>query len=755
MRIRTRLLILILAIVVPAFIAAAFGISYVYTEAQQTYRQNMRETTRALALVVDKEISERKAILGTLAASPALDGGDLETFYKQAKRIAPGPDTTIILSEPSGKLLLNTRLPFHAASPPVVAAIQELRRQKHPEDTVVSNVYFAPLGKQHSFSVEMPVIRNGRILYYIEIGSFARHLQAVFKDQQLPAAWTGTIVDRDAVVVARSKEPDEFVGKPVKEHFVQQIQTMTEGFREDGNSLSGEPVVAFFSRAPASDWSFIVSVPASEVQGAAVRTAGLTGGVSLLLLCVAISAALIVGRQTARQIEALRRGAEQLGRGETVTAKTSGIVEMDAVNAAMMRASAEIQGSKTELERQIAEAVAEAEQSQRALFQAQKLDALGRLTAGISHDFNNILQTLTIALDMLHLSASEPKIRSMVESCQRAVQRASELSGRLSAFGRIQDARFETVNLRRQIEAIFPLLKDAARPDIDFSIDIAEEIWPVTLDPLQFELALLNLTINARDAMPQGGLLKLTVRNETLLEPVNELSKGEYVCVSVADTGVGMSPDVLAKAFDPFFTTKGVGKGSGMGLPQAYGFARQAGGTLVVQSRLNEGTKATLYLPKGAREATEPMVEQKAIFAGASGGSILFVEDDAHVRDVMCRALENSGFDVVAASDAEKAIALLDQGSHFDLVFSDIVMPGQISGIDLAEVVNLRFPAVPVILATGYSEHRVSLSGVRVMAKPYAIADVVNAINEQLQLRKLAETREDRTHSVDPSPQVP
>jgi CheY-like chemotaxis protein len=193
-----------------------------------------------------------------------------------------------------------------------------------------------------------------------------------------------------------------------------------------------------------------------------------------------------------------------------------------------------------------------------------------------------------------------------------------------------------------------------------------------------------------------------------------------------------MSQEVLAQALDPFFTTKGIGRGSGMGLPQAYGFAKQAGGTLLLQSRPGEGTAALLYLPKAGRAVALPEPATDAPARTASGESVLFVEDDPLVRDVVGPALKASGFHVVVARDGEEAVDLLQAGKHFDLLLSDIVMPGRVSGIDLAEFVQQRFPAIRVLLATGYSDRRISLPGIRILAKPYNVADVVDALNEQM-----------------------
>jgi signal transduction histidine kinase len=730
MRIRSRLLLLVLAVLVPSFLAAALGIGYVYTEAQKSHRRSMREITRALALVLDKEINQREAILRTLAASPALDAGDLETFYKQALRIAPLGDTSVFLSDPSGQQILNTRLPFGTTGLPR-SPVEELRKRYGPEATILSNLYFAPIGKDNSFSVQIPVKRDNRILYYVALGSFSSHLQSVFEAQRLPVAWSGVIVDRNGVVVARNNEPERYVGKHVGEERFKALDARTEGFHHSV-TLAGEPVVSFFSRAPDSGWSFIVAVPQREFRHIAIRAATITGGISLLLLGLAVIAAYIVGRNTTRTIEALRLSAERLGRGEPVTAHRSGILEMDAVSAAMRQASDEIQAGKSALEGRIAEAVAVAERSQRALLQGQKLEALGRLTGGIAHDFNNVLQTLTTGLEVAHFSSADARVTSPLEACQRAVARASQLTGQLLAFARVQDARLETVDLSRQMAAMTSLLTGAVRSDIDFQLDVADTLWPVTLDPLQFELALLNLTINARDAMPQGGMLKIDARNEILTDRVDELVAGEYVRLSVIDTGEGMSQDVLAKAFDPFFTTKSVGKGSGMGLAQAYGFAKQSGGTLILRSQSGQGTAAILYLPKAERPVQPAPPDAAVRPRTASGQKILFVEDDALVSDVVPAALEAAGFTVVLAKNGEEAVALLATGARFDLVFSDIVMPGRVSGIELAQTIQKRFPGVRVVLATGYSEYPATLPGIRILAKPYDLTQVMDALQGAL-----------------------
>jgi len=731
MRIRTRLLMLVLAVLVPSFLVAGVGIAYLYSEEREFHRENMRETARAVALVVDKEVARREALLHALAASPALDRGEFERFYRHAHALAAERDVAIILHKTNGvDQIINTRLPYGTPLPPMLPVAQKLRAQYPPEATIVTNLYTPPVGKGDSFGIQVPVIRDGKVLYYLVMGSYVKQLQAVFDEQRFPQEWLAGIVDREGTLLARNKEPEKFVGKPVRDDFIRAMRT-EDGFHE-GMTLSGIRATAFFSRAPNSGWTFFVSVPDSVLRRPAEEAALLMTGIAMALFALTAIAAAAVARRTARSVESLRRAAERLGHGEQVELHHTGTLEIDAVNAAIVQAGEDIRSARTGLEHRVAEAVASAERSQRALLQAQKLEALGRLTGGIAHDFNNVLQTLTTGLELAHLRSTEPLARSALESSKRAVERASELTRQLAAFGRVQDARLETIEPHRQLMEMIPLLRSGLRADIDFRLDVPPALWPVTVDPLQFELALLNLTINARDAMPHGGVLQLQAANETLPRHTGELEPGDYVRLTVADNGEGMSADVLAKALDPFFTTKSVGKGSGMGLPQAYGFARQSGGLLTLRSRPGEGTQVEIYLPRSERPAEPRRSPGQAPVPRARREMVLFVEDDPLVRNVVPPALQSAGFRVLCAADGEQALRVLETGEQIDLLFTDIVMPGTINGIDLAHRVRNRYPGVRVVLATGYTEQRVQIPGVRTLPKPYGVSQAVGALLEAL-----------------------
>jgi signal transduction histidine kinase/CheY-like chemotaxis protein len=724
MRIRSRLLLLMSAVLVPALIVAALAIGYLYGEERAFNRASMSETARALALVLDNEMARREAMLRTLGHSRSLERGDLATFYGFAAAVAEEEGSAIILSDLEGRQLVNTRIPYGAPLPRMLPAERENRARLGNEVTVVSDVYVPPanLGPQ-SFAIQMPVRQDGKVVAFLTMASYAAQMQKLLAAQPLPQGWHATIVDSQGVVVARSLEPEKFVGTPVRAELAAKLKASAEGYRE-GTTLGGVPGTVFFSRAPRSKWVFLVTVPQALLYGPPVRTAVLLGAGMLLLLMLGAAAALSAARRIARPVEALREAAERLGHNEPVTPRALGTDELDAVSAAMAQASERLRGTTAELERRVAAAVASFEDSQRALVQSQKLEALGRLTGGIAHDFNNVLQTLTAGLGTLARDAPEER-RKLLARCERAVARGTELARQLMAFGRVQELRAQTIDAGARLRDARALFKGALPANVRLDYAIEPGLAPVAVDPAQLELAILNLVINARDAMPQGGRIVIAAKNE-----------GDRVAISVIDDGEGMSEEVKARALEPFYTTKGVGKGSGMGLPQAYGFAQQHGGTLTLESQRGEGTTVKLFLPRArdaiAEEPT-PALERRA----KGVGKVLLVEDDAEVRDTVATALRATGFEIHTANMADEALERLVAGEHYDVVLTDVVMPGVLNGVDLAREVKRRYPRTAVVMATGYSDRAVHVAGVQALPKPYNLDQVVEALNAAMRLQQL------------------
>ena len=371
-------------------------------------------------------------------------------------------------------------------------------------------------------------------------------------------------------------------------------------------------------------------------------------------------------------------------------------------------------------------------QAEDKLRQAQKLEAVGQLTGGVAHDFNNLLQALGGCLSMIGRRTDDPKVRPLLDAGQQAVDRGAKLVQQLMAFARREGLRPEPIDLRDRVLAMSGLLERALRADIRLMTRFGPGLWPIEADPTQFELALINLAVNARDAMPGGGSLTVEAANVTLAAGDLSGLKGDFVRLSVTDTGCGMAPEVLVKAFDPFFTTKEVGKGSGLGLAQVYGLARQSGGTAWIESEQAVGTTVNLLL----RRSVEPVrrVEETPVLAPATrrSGRVLLVEDDPIVASTVFAALEDAGYAVLQVTTADEALPLLAGEVSIDLLFSDVVMPGRLSGVDLAREAHRLRPALPVVLTTGYSEAVAQVEGVRVLAKPYRIDELVHLLDAVL-----------------------
>jgi len=729
MRFRSQLLLLLLSVLVPAFLASGWSIWYVYSDEQQAQEKNLLETARSFAMIVDNDLRIREAILRTLANSTALERDDTKAFYDYARLVAPTPESTIVLRHASGRQLLNTRRPFGEALPAKGGSnLADLRNAYGPNDTVVSDLFLGKVAKRLDFAIQVPVKHNPYSNAFLEMGVNASELQAILQQQRFPASWITTIVDRKGIVLARSHDPERFVGKAVSERTQKVLQSSRNGVYHSV-TLDEIPVKAYFSRVPLADWSVFISIPEYDVSRTAVQAASFLAAASIVLLAVAVLAASWLARRTIKPIEDLGAAAERMARNEELVHAPFGIREIDAVARQMVDASTQIRQATIRLEQQVAEAVTKAERAERALQHSQKLEALGRLTGGIAHEFNNVLQTISSAVQLAKLVPKPEHVVPLMEKCSMAVERATALTSQLSAFGRTQEAKLTTVVLNRQIEAFKDLVKGILPTNIDFRISLSDASWPVTVDTLQFELAFLNVVINARDAMPSGGVLTVETSNEPMAQPPGGLPPGEYVRIRIGDTGTGMSAEVMAKAFEPFYTTKPVGKGTGLGLAQVYGFARQSHGALVLHSMEGEGTTVEFYLPRSSAQAggLDDTLEQQERGATATG-TLLFVEDDPLVKETMVPALKSAGLEVIAASNAEEALAILESGMQVHSVLSDVMMPGKTNGVGLAKVILEKWSSTRIILATGYSDTKIDLPEVRVVAKPYQVADIVRML---------------------------
>ena len=353
------------------------------------------------------------------------------------------------------------------------------------------------------------------------------------------------------------------------------------------------------------------------------------------------------------------------------------------------------------------------EAARTALIQSQKMEALGQLTGGVAHDFNNLLTVVVNNLDLLaRPSVDETEKRRLIAAAQRAAERGATLTQQLLAFARRQPLRPQAHRVNRIIGGFEAVLRRAGGETINVEIELARDVGVTRVDATQFESALLNLVVNARDAMLKGG--KLTIKTavaEIGAERARNMSgiqPGRYVAVTVADSGIGMTPQVRERAFEPFYTTKDIGKGSGLGLSQVYGFTVQSGGHVALASVEGQGTSVTMYLPISDEEEGEA-VKASRTQRGASAGTVLIVEDDPDVLDSAVSTLRSLGYDVLTAGDGESALSTLRREQHIDVLFSDVVMPSGMNGVELARQACTLRPQLKVLLASGYP--MTSLSG--------------------------------------------
>jgi len=365
------------------------------------------------------------------------------------------------------------------------------------------------------------------------------------------------------------------------------------------------------------------------------------------------------------------------------------------------------------------------------LAQAQKMEALGQLTGGVAHDFNNLLMVVSGQAQLLRRQLEDdPKALKALDAIESSARRGEDLTRHLLSFARRQRLQPAPVALTDRSTGLRELLAASLPTSVQLIIDLPRKLWPVQVDQSELELALLNLTVNARDAMPNGGVLSISGENVTLHEnPEDEDALvGDFVALKLSDTGQGIPPDILARIFDPFFTTKEVNKGTGLGLSQVYGFAQQSGGRVVVESELGRGASFTLFLPR-AEAAARPGAKSEAVET-SPGIRILVVEDNPEVADVAAGMLKQLGHTVEVVGSAAAAIATIAAGDPPDLVFSDIVMAGELDGVDLARRVRETAPRVPVLLATGYAQAAERIGDeFPILRKPYKMSDLSQAIS--------------------------
>ncbi|MDE1167986.1 MAG: response regulator [Pseudomonas sp.] len=409
-----------------------------------------------------------------------------------------------------------------------------------------------------------------------------------------------------------------------------------------------------------------------------------------------------------------------------------------------MTGEAQLRKLNETLEQQVEERTAQIRENEEALRQAQKMEAVGQLTGGIAHDFNNMLTGIIGSLELMRRRISRGRyddLGGLIDLGVTSANRAAGLTHRLLAFSRRQSLDSQPVHMNRLVTAMDQLLQRSLNESIELEVDLCPDLWVAEADPHQLESALLNLVINARDAMPCGGQLRVHTANQTLdnafVANHANLKAGDYVVLSVSDNGSGMPQSVINRAFDPFFTTKPIGQGTGLGLSMIYGFSKQSRGHVAIDSEIGKGTVVRLYLPRCQEEIGQaPAETAHSTPIARHGETVLIVEDDPAVRELVCAVLGELGYRYLEAADANSAMTLLESSQRIDLMISDVGLPGM-NGRQLAEMGRHRRPGLKVLFITGYAEHAAVRHGfldpgMQMITKPFAFELLTTKVREMI-----------------------
>jgi PAS domain S-box-containing protein len=379
------------------------------------------------------------------------------------------------------------------------------------------------------------------------------------------------------------------------------------------------------------------------------------------------------------------------------------------------------------------ESAAALQHAQRQAAHLQKMEAIGQLTGGVAHDFNNLLMIVSGHAQSLKKRLSEARDVRALQAIEMAATRGENLTRQLLAFSRTLPLNPTVINLADTVAAIRDVLAGTMHVNIEFQIDIPAATWPICVDKSELELALVNLAVNARDAMPDGGRIAITALNASLsAHDVPNGAAGDYVALSVADTGCGIPTDLLPRVVEPFFTTKGPDKGTGLGLSQVYGLAHRSGGAVQITSEIGHGTKVTIFLPRSEAPVAAPSPEDNSRYMAADPWTILVVEDNKDVKNVAVSLLEQLGYKTIAVESAAEALDVLASGQTVNLLFTDVALPGQLDGLALARKVTDRYGGIPIVLTTGYTRAFDSEPEFPVLRKPYQIAALGRLIHRAL-----------------------
>jgi signal transduction histidine kinase/ActR/RegA family two-component response regulator len=655
-------------------LSAALGILSLRQQQEVIEREALSHVQR-ISTLLERELTAQVEVLRTLANSPLLDGPlDEAAFADWAQRTRRDLPLwlAVVLSDPHGNRIVDVPEPVTGIPRGQVVDNVSHARAVETRQPVIGGIWRGPRNRP-GFAIRVPAVRGDTVPYVVTAVIEPTAIRDLLFSGTIPAAWMGAIIDGEGRLVARRAGSSSTIGELAADT-AREARARAPGGIYEGVNVENDPLVTAYRVLPASNWSVHIAIPRD------LYTAPVRRSVWLIALGAMVSLGLVAAF--------LLLLARELG---------------------------------------------QARRREAALAEAQRLEALGQMTGGVAHDFNNLLMIVQGSAEALKKRRADPdRVGTFADAILAAAERGQSITRQLLAFARRSAHEPVSFDLRTRTAELLALLKGSTRGDIETGFFVPDATWPVHADPLAFEVALINLAVNARDAMPAGGRLTVTARNVSLEKGADEGTGlvGDFVAIEVQDNGIGVPHEHLSRIFEPFFTTKPANKGTGLGLSQVYGFARQSGGAVAVTSRISQGSTFTLYLPRAAEPPARAAAARAVQEGDVGGGRVLLVEDNREVAEVTEAMLNSAGYAVLWADNPAAALTLLERGDQFDAVLSDIVMEGGASGLDLAERLRERWSDLPVLLMTGYSEALATGSsrGLTVLSKPFREAELVAAL---------------------------
>ncbi|MBV9522916.1 MAG: response regulator [Alphaproteobacteria bacterium] len=746
MSLRTRLLLLVVLAVLPAVCIEVYGEIKLRSARQSEIRQDATRLMRLVAAEQGRIGEGARQLLIAFSELGAVRDRDWPACDAAAARIRAQVEgyINIGIADREGNILCSAR-----PVPPGtnLRGSTVLGNTLHANSFAVGALGAGRISGRRSISYGLPYRDGegrtiGAIWATIDLDWLAHH----FGDRFSSPNMTLLIADSDGMILVRLPDQERWVGKPVGDAYMSLVTAPAEGVFETAGIDGVNRVIAYspastepkglylgvglatapiFAQIDAATWrkvelvslAFILALVAASLGG----TAFIRNPIDRLLLATHRWRA---GDYRARAALADRKS--EIGKLGLAFDEMADVLERREVD----RKAAEdaLAALNADLEQRVKDEVAQREKAQAALVQSQKLEALGQLTSGVAHDFNNLLAAILGNIELLRPRVVDPGAIKLIDGAERAASRGAKLIEQLLAFSRHHHLETEPFDANALIKGMADLLPRTIGPAVQISHALASEIWPALADPSQVEIALLNLAINARDAMPLGGNLLLETANVPAGDPrlPAELS-GDFVMIAVNDSGAGMTEEVKARAFEPFFTTKDLGKGTGLGLSMVYGVAKQSGGIATIESTPGRGTTIAMFLPRArvrAAGASARIAEPHHAATPRGGARILVVDDDRDVREVTAAALHDH--ELHEAASGRAALDLLASGRAFDLMIVDYAMPG-LTGAQVARRARERDPRLPIILVTGYAEASVIADlpeGAQALRKPFRVGEL-------------------------------